>query len=83
MKDKIVKWQAVNGTQNWINSLTEIWDVINNQIQKSLFTSIISLQLMFLWKPKFFIFILEKKRQVLQQIYIKDINNFCKEAKYM
>lgn len=30
VKDKIAKWQAVNGTGDWADSLTEICDAINN-----------------------------------------------------
>ena len=30
VKNKIAKWQAINGTGNWTDSLTEICDAINN-----------------------------------------------------
>lgn len=55
VKDKIAKWQAVNCTGNWADSLTEIRDAINNQTQESLPAGVTPMQLMFLRKPESFI----------------------------
>ncbi len=46
VKDKIVKWQAVNGTGDWADSLTAICDSMNNQTHESLPTGITAMQTM-------------------------------------
>lgn len=45
VKDKIAKWQAVNCTGYWADSLTEIRDAINNQTQESLPAGVTPMQL--------------------------------------
>lgn len=35
VKNKIAKWQAVNGNENWADFFTEIYDIINNQTHES------------------------------------------------
>ncbi len=86
VKDKIVKWQAVNGTGDWVDSLTKICDAINNQTHKSLPVGVTSLQFMFLPKPESStfctIFATEEEKQVLRQISVEDIDNFYEEAGY-
>ena len=86
MKDKIAKWQAVNGTGDWTDSLTEICDTINNQTHKSLPVDVTPMQLMFLRKPESFtshtIFTTKEERQVLRQIFVEDIDSFCEEAEH-
>lgn len=51
VKDKIAKWQAVNGTGDWADSLTEICDAINNQTHEFLPASVTPMQLMFSANP--------------------------------
>lgn len=53
IKDKIAKWQAVNGNGDWADSLMEICDSINNQIHKFPSAGVTLMQLMFFCKPEF------------------------------
>lgn len=84
MKDKITKWQAVNGSGNWTSALTEICDAINNQTHESFPASVTPMQLMFFRKPNSrknrIIFATEEEKRVLRQISSDDIDNFCEQT---
>ena len=86
MKDKIIKWQVVNSTGDWVDSLIEICDAINNQTQEYLLVGVAQMQSTFLQKSKSStsctIFTTEEERQVLRQIFVEDIDSFCEEAEY-
>ncbi len=86
VKDKIAKWQAINGIGNWVDSLIEICDAINNQTPKFLPSGVTSMQFLFLRKSESstsrIVFTTEEERQVLQQISVEDIDSFCEEAEY-
>ena len=85
-KDKIAKWQAINGIGNWADSLIEICDAINNQTPKYLPSGVTSMQIMFFQKSEFstsrIVFTTEEERQVLRQSSVGDIDSFCEEAEY-
>lgn len=84
MKNKIIKWQAVNGSGNWASTLTEICDAINNQTHESLPAGVTPMQLMFFRKPNSrktrIIYVTEEERRVLRQISSDDIDNFCEQT---
>lgn len=81
VKDKIAKWQAVNGTGDWADSLTEICDAINNQTQESLPAGVTPMQLMFARKPESFTsHATEEERCVLRHVSVEDIDSFCEET---
>ncbi len=86
VKDKIAKWQAVNCTSDWVDSLTEMCYTINDQTHEFLPASVTLMQFMFLRKLKsstsYTLFTIEKKRQVLRQISIEDINSLCEQTKH-
>lgn len=84
VKDKITKWQAFNGSGNWVNALTEICDAINNQTHESLPAGVTPMQLMFFQKPNSrknrIVYATEEEKRVLRQISSDGIDNFCKQT---
>ncbi len=85
VKDKITKWQAVNGSGNWASALTEIFDAINNQTHESLPAGVTPMQLMFFRKSNSrktrIVYGSEEDKRVLCQISSDDIDNFCEQTK--
>ncbi len=84
VKDKIIKWQAVNGSGDLSNTLTEICHAIHNQTHESLPASITLMQLMFFRKPNSrktpIVYATEEEKRVLRQISSDDIDNFCEQT---
>ena len=84
VKDKITKWQAVNGSGNWASALTEICDAINNQTHECLPAGVTPMQLMFFRKPNSrkarIVYATEEEKRVLRQISSDDIDNFCEQT---
>lgn len=82
VKDKITKWQAVNGSGNWASALTEICDAINDQTHESLPAGVTPMQLMFFRKPNSrktrIVYAMEEERCVLRQISSDDIDIFLR-----
>ncbi len=84
MKNKITKWQAVNGSGNWASVLTEICNAINNKTHESLPADVTPIQLIFFQKlnsrKSRIVYATEEEKLILRQISSDDIDNFCEQT---